>query len=99
MKVRAGYHTEQIRDLSWESIREKLGVLQTEVMNCIEAEGTCSTEEIADKLKRRISSVTGRVNELRALGMIELSHTKQSPVTGRNVSHWRVKYPVQGSLF
>jgi len=76
LKTREGYNSEQLRDLSYEEVLPKLGELQAEVLRCLKYFGEATTEEIADKIGRKVHSVTARIFELRKMELVEFSGKK-----------------------
>ena len=88
-QVREGYYSEQLRDQALRETKHKLIGLRLEVYNIIVACGPISNEDIAEKLDRRISSITGRVFELREDGYVQFGG-KTLSAAGINVSLWRV---------
>lgn len=89
MKVREGYYPEQNRSQSLKDTLPELGRLQREVLDVITS-GTCTTEEIAEKLGKYVHSITGRVFELREMGYVEFAGSTVSEKTRRTVSLWKV---------
>lgn len=89
MKVREGYYPEQNRNQSLKDTLPELGRLQREVLDVITS-GTCTTEEIAEKLGKYVHSITGRVFELREMGYVEFAGSTVSEKTRRTVSLWKV---------
>lgn len=84
--------------LAFESIKDSLEPKQRQVYNVIKQLKTACNLDIAEYLRLPINSITGRVYDLRELGLVELSHKDVCPKTGRLVIYWSIK-PQQGRLF
>ena len=69
-----------------------LGARRIAVLEVFERVDTDFTNsELAQSLGWSINRVTGRVKELRDLGILELSETRPCKVTNRTVHAWKVK--------
>lgn len=62
---RSTYNAIQARDEAFKYMLESLDGLRREVFECILHFGPLTSEEIAEKLGRKVQSITGRVHELR----------------------------------
>ena len=51
---------------------------------------------LAQYLDKPVNAISPRVNELRELGLVELSHKDKYPLDGRTVSWWKVVDARQG---
>ena len=76
---------------AYNSIINQLGLRQMQVYEAIKRLGEADNLSISKHLNLPINCVTGRVNELRKDGLIELAMIEKSIHTGRRVSYWRVK--------
>lgn len=74
------------------SISKKLGEKQQIVLEALGELGVANNRGIASQLGWEINRVTGRMNELRKLGRVELAHTSVSE-TGVKNKYWRVSDP------
>lgn len=63
---------------------------QIEVRRCISALGTACNQQIADYLHVPVNQVTGRVFELRKLGVVISSHKATWAPTGKTVIFWQM---------
>lgn len=83
-----------VQDTSLEAFRKevepKLGAKQRIVMDVFNrAKRPVCNQELADHLRQPINTITPRVNELRALGLVELGFKAIYPKTRRRVIYWR----------
>jgi hypothetical protein len=65
-----------------------IGQRQTDVLRAIRTLGTACNQRIADYLSIPVNQVTGRVFELRRLGLVVEDHRGLWPATGRMVIWW-----------
>ena len=72
------------------SIQEDIGEMQRIVLVTIEMYGPISNSRIADKLRRKINTITGRVWELRNMGLVEQAGETLDEITQRMVLTWKV---------
>jgi len=91
VRTREGYNSEQIRDLAYIDILDKLPHSRAIVYQVISEVGPVSNEDIADILNKRINCITGRVKELRELGLIAFAGKAKSKTTGKTISLWRAE--------
>ncbi|HEX9087844.1 MAG TPA: hypothetical protein VF867_09990 [Arthrobacter sp.] len=63
---------------------------QTEVRRAISSLGTACNQQIADYLHLPVNQVTGRVFELRAMGVVISSHKAVWAPTGKTVIFWQI---------
>jgi predicted ArsR family transcriptional regulator len=79
---------------AYDSIRDKLNEKQRVVRRLLlqNPEGL-TNEQIARQLSIPINRVTGRIFELREMGVVIDAGTTTSPSTGRRVHVWKLKYP------
>lgn len=75
------------------STLNNIGQRQTDVLGVIRTLGTACNQRIADYLGIPVNQVTGRVFELRKLGLVVEDHKGLWPATGRNVIWWAVVQP------
>lgn len=74
MKTREGYHSEQIRNLVYADVLEKLTERQAAVYQMILEFGPISTEKVAELIGVHPHFITGRIKELRdELQLIEIA--------------------------
>lgn len=80
-----------IADTSLQAFRELKDInhKQQTVLSCIYYNGPVCNYQIAELLDWEINRVTPRVNELNAMGKIELAYKDISP-TGRKAKFWRI---------
>ncbi len=71
--------------------KKGLALTQEAVLDTIELYGTICNNEIAKILCWEINRVTGRVNELVKLGILEAKEKRPSRVTGRLSIAWGLK--------
>jgi len=90
MNPREGYYSEQVRNEALQSILGNLGFMQKSVYEVIRIYGPATNEEIAFRLKKYPHTITARVKELRELGLVEFAGKKESEVSGRFASLWKV---------
>lgn len=88
-KVREGYFSEKLRDISYIQELPKLGNMQQRVYEVIKEHGPISTEEIAIELGVYPHTITPRVKELREMGLVEFYDIGQSHRSGKAVSLWK----------
>lgn len=86
MKVREGYHSEQIRNEAFNYV--DLGIRQAQVLDVIRRWQPISSERIAGHLHLQLHQVTPRVLELRELGLVVFCGEGVSQKSGRKVSLW-----------
>lgn len=91
MKVREGYHSEQMRNKSFGEILDSLNCRQREVYHVIKNYGPICNEDIADILEVFPHKVTPRVLELRKAGIVEFAGESTSQTSSRSVSLWKIK--------
>lgn len=72
---------------------DDIGQRQTDVLKAIRALGTACNQRIADYLHIPVNQVTGRVFELRKLGLVVEDHKSLWPATGRMVIWWAEAQP------
>jgi len=77
---------------AYASIQDRLGEKQQLVLGALEELNVGCNDEIARQLGWPINRVTGRVNEIRKMGRIELAFIKPGTY-GKNVKYWRVAPP------
>jgi DNA-binding MarR family transcriptional regulator len=82
---------------AYASIVSSLGEKQRIVLSALGELGIANNRAIAHQLGWEINRVTGRVNELRKLGRVELAYTNKD-VTGKRTKCWRVKNPVDNQV-
>ena len=70
-----------------------IGQRQTDVLSVIRTFGTACNQKIADHLGVPVNQVTGRVFELRKLGLVAEDHRAIWPATGRTVIWWAEVQP------
>lgn len=75
--------------LAYQSIIETLGERQLEVLKAIDKIEPCNNSQISEYLNLKISSVVGRVFELRQLGMVTQSHTGKCPLYHTTTIFWK----------
>jgi predicted transcriptional regulator len=75
------------------SALNNIGQRQTDVLSVIRTLGTACNQKIADYLGIPVNQVTGRVFELRKLGLVVEDHKGIWPATGRNVIWWAEVQP------
>ncbi len=90
MKVREGYHSEQVRNKALQSILDDLNKRQLDVYNIIRKWQPISNERIAKHLNLYPHQVTPRVLELREKGIVEFCGEEVSRNSGRKASLWRI---------
>jgi predicted transcriptional regulator len=93
MKTREGYNSELLRNKSFGEILSNLTDRQSAVYNLILEFGPISTEDVAKILDVYPNYITGRVKELRDLGVVEFDaeHEGKSEKSNKKVSLWKVK--------
>lgn len=70
-------------------IKPKLGKKQAEVLEVLKT-GMYTNSELSNILGWSINRITGRVFELRVMGLVEESHRRASN-TGRRAIVWKIK--------
>lgn len=98
MKIREGYHSEQIRNEAYKDALDLLNKEQRRVYEVIKEHQPIYSERIATILGKYPHLVTPRVLELRALELVEFAGEGISETSGYKVSLWRIKIK-QGKLF
>ena len=90
----------ETRNESYSLFSPKLGQRQREVYELLCQLGPLSNRHISDILKRPVNTVTGRVMELRQLGLVAEAGTVYDHGTARRVTAWRAcdPEPVQAAL-
>jgi predicted transcriptional regulator len=68
---------------------QDIGEMQRIVLVEIEMYGPQSNSQIADRLRKKINSITGRVWELRNMGLVEQAGEILDEITQRMVMTWR----------
>ena len=71
------------------SIMQDIGEMQRIVLVEIEMYGPQSNSQIADRLRKKINSITGRVWELRNMGLVEQAGEILDEMTQRMVMTWK----------
>lgn len=69
-------------------IHERLGDMQRMILNTIKVYPGVSNKDLSCILNLPINSITPRVKELRAYGMVEFSHYKIDRRTRKRVMTW-----------
>lgn len=69
---------------------EKIGRKQRMCYDSILRLGSASNYDIAADLEWEINRVTGRVKELRELGLVQEAYKAMHPITERTVIYWEV---------
>lgn len=82
---------------AYASLLPKISEKQQLVLDALGELGIANNRAIAHQLGWEINRVTGRVNELRKLGRVELAYTNKD-VTGKRTKCWRVKNPVDNQV-
>lgn len=77
--------TEQLRDESYHLLMDK-DTRQKKVLKAIRKYGPISNRELSKKLDLPINSITGRVKELREMGLVHVEGIKYDKKTDRNVT-------------
>lgn len=75
---------------AYEAIKSRLGAKQQTVYEALKKLGIANNQELADYLGWQINCVTGRVNELRFKGFVQVEMVSKNKF-GRNVKFWSVK--------
>ena len=75
---------------AFKEIQHKLGDMHWAIMGHLKEAGPLCNRDISARSGIEISSVTARVNELRKVGRVVLSHKARHPKTGMRVMYWRV---------
>ncbi len=88
IKVREGYYSERIRNLSFQEIYDELGDRQQLVYETIKKNEPISSEEIAEMLHVYPHVICPRVKELRDLGLVRFHSISKSVKSYRRVSLW-----------
>ena len=83
------HHTQQTSIWALQALRDLTG-RQAAVYNFIRHHGPISNLEIAERIGLPINSITPRVFELRAKGLVREAERGVSPITGRTVIMWEV---------
>jgi hypothetical protein len=80
-----------VAETSIESYRSlgNLGPKQAEVYNLIARTGEACNQLLADHLAIPVNRITGRVYELRDMGLVEEAYRAPWEPTGRTVSWWK----------
>jgi DNA-binding MarR family transcriptional regulator len=79
---------------AWVKTQEKLGYAQKQVLTAIRQYPNSTNNEIAGILDWQINRVTGRVNELRKIGVVIDAGKRTDRITGSNAHIWKEKgYP------
>jgi DNA-binding MarR family transcriptional regulator len=78
-----------LRNLSYHSLN--LGEKQEQVYNAIEQYQPVTNRQLSNILRWPINSITGRVKELRDMGLVHKEGSAYDQVTERTVSTWRTK--------
>jgi DNA-binding MarR family transcriptional regulator len=79
---------------AFDSIKHKLGQAQTRVLGVLYENPQIrdwTNSEIASNLSWSINRITGRVNELRQIGVLEESRQRECHITGYTAIAWRIK--------
>lgn len=97
MKINSGYYSEKIRNAAYVEMLDKLNAMQKKVYYIIKEHGPLSNEEIAKILSCYPHAISPRVYELRDKELVLFAGIGQSPVSGINVSLWKVA-PVDNQL-
>lgn len=80
------------REVYHKEIKPNLGEKQQRVLNTLrKAKRPVNNQEIADHLDQPINTITPRVNELVAKGLVEKAGKHIYPKTNRRVIYWRAK--------
>jgi DNA-binding MarR family transcriptional regulator len=87
-----------LRDAAFWSL-EDLGGKQTKVFEVIRRLAPCTDRQIARALGWEINRITGRRNELVAMGLVERSGTTTDPDTGKTVALWKAVQEGQQEMF
>lgn len=74
---------------AWKHLQDKLGYNQKQVLAAIRKYPNSTNNELADILDWTINRVTGRVNELRKLNLVEDGGKRRDRITGNNAHIWR----------
>jgi DNA-binding MarR family transcriptional regulator len=83
---------------AYAKLQPKIGEKQQRVYEVIYQSDNITNNEIAQLLGWEINRVTGRVNELVKLGLVEFVGTRACMVKGTTCKTWRIK-PVNMRLF
>jgi len=75
---------------SWIDLQGKITGKRLEVLNALK-EKPMTLNEICEFLGWAINCVSGRVSELRKMGVIEIAGGKINPASGKSVTVWAVK--------
>lgn len=78
-----------LRNLSYHSLN--LGEKQEQVYNAIEQYQPVTNRQLSNILHWPINSITGRVKELRDMGLVYKEWSAYDQVTERTVSTWSTK--------
>lgn len=84
--------------MAYSQLKKRLGQKQTEVYQTIARIQPCDNLSISLTLNLPINSITGRVYELRDMGLVEEAGKHHNELTGRLTTHWRLT-PKQQQLW
>ena len=77
---------------AYRALQPELGSMQNMIYNILKTYPGLSNLDISRIIKKPINSVTPRVNELRKMGLVILSHHKKDRITRRRVMCWKPVY-------
>ena len=75
---------------AYESICYELNKRQKHIYQALLRLGIANNTRLAIECGMLISSVTPRIFELRAMGLVEFSHIRPCPITKRNTIWWKI---------
>lgn len=75
---------------SWVELQDKITGRRLEVLNTLKIK-PMTLNEICEVLGWAINCVSGRVSELRRMGVLEIAGDKINPASGKSVTVWAVK--------
>jgi Mn-dependent DtxR family transcriptional regulator len=81
--------------LAYTGILEELGERQFDVYRVLAIKGALNNTQIAKELNLPINSITGRVYELRMMGVVIQDRKDQCPITKKQTIFWKVKHKLQ----
>ena len=74
---------------AWHNLKDKLGYNQKQVFAAIRMYPNSTNQELAQILDWQINRITGRVNELRKMNLIEDGGKRKDRITGNTAHTWR----------
>ena len=72
-------------------VRPSLGERQQAVYDFLKQKGSSTNKEIAHWFSLDTCSITGRVKELREMGLVTQDNTRECKITGRTAISWKIK--------